>query len=199
MPEQQTVERVQGVIGLGKIGKQQRVVRRRRLATPVSAKLVEDFAETADTVDQAQELRPVPARAHHHVDARMLVPEHERLAAVAGKHLGEDFAGQGLVKEKRNILRVAVGGRSGRVGGGIERVRHDVAAHELGHFVLPPQWQPTQCLDHGRRLVAQHHERQVGRAAALHVRECQMHALTTRSAGFTLVQPVEQLADRVME
>jgi hypothetical protein len=55
VPEQQALQRIQRVIGLGKVGEQGRVVGRGGLAFPVGTKLLENLAKTALAIDQAQD------------------------------------------------------------------------------------------------------------------------------------------------
>ena len=82
----------------------------------------------------------------------MLVLEHERLAPVAVKHLRGNLAGQGLMVEKRDIGRIAVGCGATGVLREVERMRDDVANHQFGHFVLLAQRQLAQAGGHGGRF-----------------------------------------------
>ena len=73
MSQQQTLQRIQGLIGLGKVSKQSGVVRCSRLAPPLSAKLLENLAKTFLSVDQTQNFSAVFAWIDGYRDARMLV------------------------------------------------------------------------------------------------------------------------------
>ena len=126
----------------------------------------------------------------------MLVAQHERLATVAGKNLGQHVAGQRFVEEKRHIPGVAVRRGALRAAGGIKRVRHDVPTHQFGHFVLLPARHRAQQVAQGGWLPAQHHVRQIRRAAALHIGEGQMHAMAAWFPG-AAVQPIKQRTHRI--
>jgi 6-phosphogluconolactonase/glucosamine-6-phosphate isomerase/deaminase len=100
MPEQQALQRVQRLIRFGEVGEQRGVVGRGGLALPGRAELLEDFAEAAAAIDQRQDLRAVLAGVHHDGHARMLVPEHEGLAAAVAEHLRGESRRSGLVVKK---------------------------------------------------------------------------------------------------
>ncbi|KFB69296.1 MAG: hypothetical protein CAPSK01_001042 [Candidatus Accumulibacter vicinus] len=157
---------------------------------PVAAEPFEDLAETAPAIDQAQDLRPVAAGIDGQRDARMLVLQQKRLTTATAEYPRGGFAIEWLMKEERDVLGMAIRRGAGRTGGRVEHVHRDAATEQLGHGILPPARQLAQRAQDVWRFCAQHHVRQIRRAAALHVGELQMQAVAVPIG--VPRQPVEQ-------